>query len=77
MTSSQLQYAQDGIIRSRELQQLLQIGRSTLWRWEKSQPDFPKRRKLGLRAVGYLRSEVDAWIASREYVEVGSRGGVS
>ena len=27
---------------------------------------FPKCRKLGDRAVGWLEHEVDAWIASRE-----------
>ena len=27
-------------------------------------PSFPKRCKLGLRAVGWLRSEIEAWIAA-------------
>ncbi len=63
-----------GIIRTKELLQLLQIGRSTLWRWEKNQPGFPKRRKLGQRAVGYLRSEVAAWLASRELAGSGKGG---
>ena len=66
MTYSRWEDASDGIIRKKDLQILLQIGSSTLWRWEKSLPDFPKRIHLGPRSVGYLKSEVEAWIASRE-----------
>lgn len=25
---------------------------------------FPKRRKLGVRAVGWIKAEVDAWVAN-------------
>ena len=69
MTYTQFNDFGDGIIRTKELQLMLQVGRSTLWRWEKKQPGFPKRRKLGPRAVGYLKSEVESWIASRERVD--------
>ncbi len=37
---------------------------STVWRWERDGL-FPKRIKLGPHAVGWLESEVDAWIAKR------------
>lgn len=29
---------------------------------------FPARRKLGVRAVGWVRSEVEAWIESLQQV---------
>lgn len=28
-------------------------------------PEFPRQLKIGLRASGWLRSEVDQWIAKR------------
>ena len=42
-------------------------GRSTVWRWEK-QGQFPRRRKLGGRSIGWLKSEVMEWIATRPRV---------
>ncbi len=29
---------------------------------------FPKQKKLGARSVGWLKSDVDNWIASRDEV---------
>ena len=40
------------------------LGRSTLWRLEKAGL-FPKRRRISAGTVGWLKSEVDTWIASR------------
>ncbi|MBL8389346.1 MAG: AlpA family phage regulatory protein [Hydrogenophaga sp.] len=31
-------------------------------------PDFPKPIKLGSRAIGFIESEVDAWLLSRKRV---------
>lgn len=56
------------VIRCPELLIKLQISRSTLWRWEKNQSDFPKRIRMGQRSVGWILAEVEAWIASRERV---------
>jgi prophage regulatory protein len=36
--------------------------------------DFPRPVSLGARAVGWLESEVDAWIASRAAQREGARG---
>lgn len=36
----------------------------TIWRWEK-EDRFPKRRKIGKRAVAWVESEVDKWCADR------------
>lgn len=44
-------------------------GRSTasIWRDEKA-GRFPKRRRIGIRSVGWLSSEIEAWIESRPTV---------
>jgi prophage regulatory protein len=58
----------DLIIREKALLKLIgNPGRTTLWRWEKN-GQFPRRRKLGGRSVGWLRNEVLEWIASRPQV---------
>lgn len=44
------------------------VSQSTIRRLERG-GKFPRRRHLtGFRSVGWLRSEVDAWLASREAV---------
>jgi prophage regulatory protein len=40
------------------------VSRSTLWSWVREKR-FPPPVRLGLRAVGWRESEVDAWIAER------------
>src|SRR5689334_20753685 len=40
------------------------ISRSQVWRMVKDKR-FPKPRRLGLRAVGWLEQEVSAWIIGR------------
>ncbi len=55
------------IIRWNELKGLVKLGRSTIWRLEK-RGDFPHRRQLSPGAVGWLQSEVDAWLQSRQVV---------
>jgi prophage regulatory protein len=56
------------IIREKALLKLLgNPGRTTVWRWEKN-GQFPRRRKLGGRSVGWLENEVLEWIASRPQV---------
>ena len=65
----------NGIIRCKELLNVLQISRSTLFRWERNQPDFPRRRRLGERSVGWLRAEVYEWLDSRERVDQASDKG--
>ena len=47
-----------------EVQGRTGLSRSTVWRLEKAER-FPRRRWLSPNAVGWLESEVEAWIASR------------
>ncbi|HIC1936936.1 TPA: helix-turn-helix transcriptional regulator [Citrobacter freundii] len=51
----------DQIIREPVCRKLTTLSNTTRWRLEK-EGKFPKRRKLGRNATGYLLSEVQAWI---------------
>ncbi|MEF8767911.1 MAG: AlpA family phage regulatory protein [Candidatus Accumulibacter phosphatis] len=53
--------------RERQVRDATKLSRSTRWRLE-SQGKFPRRRQLSANAVGWLRSEVEAWVVSREPV---------
>lgn len=57
----------DRFIREKECQQLTGLSRSCRYRLEKA-GQFPSRRKLGGRSVGWSLSEVLAWKDSREAV---------
>jgi prophage regulatory protein len=57
----------DRYIRRPELIQLIGTTAVSIWRWEKAGL-FPKRRRIGPGSVGWLESEVNAWIASRQPV---------
>lgn len=41
------------------------LSTSTIWRKEQN-AEFPKRKKLGQRAVGWLYSEIFGWIESHK-----------
>ncbi|EOV9570222.1 helix-turn-helix transcriptional regulator [Cronobacter turicensis] len=51
-------------IRERECRQLTGLCRTTRYVMEQK-GEFPPRRKLGGRAVGWLLSEITAWQQSR------------
>jgi len=53
------------IIRVKQLVAKIGVSASTVWRMERA-GTFPKRRKLSPGAVGWLESEVDEWLESRE-----------
>lgn len=56
---SQIQAA----LRAREAATYLGIGISTLWRRSKTDPTFPKPRKLGQRVTIWMREDLDAFLA--------------
>ena len=43
---------------------IVEVSWSTLWKWER-EGRFPLRRALGPNKVGWLASELEAWIESR------------
>ena len=51
------------ILRTTELCSLIGISRMTLWRWCRA-GTFPQPVALGIRAVGWRRDEVEAWMRS-------------
>lgn len=52
--------------RPTEAAQYLGIGTSTLWRWAKSIPDFPRPTKLSERVTIFDGAELAAWRAKRD-----------
>lgn len=52
------------ILRRRHVEQRTGLSRSTLYQYMKDGA-FPKPVQLGLRAVGWLESDVSQWIAAR------------
>ncbi len=54
----------DKILREQEVLNLIGCSSPTLRRMEKI-GSFPFRRKIGLRSIGWLQSEVLVWINTR------------
>ena len=53
------------ILRMKELAKRLKLSRATVYLLIAEDPTCPRKIKLSTRAVGYLESDVEAWIASR------------
>jgi prophage regulatory protein len=51
------------ILRPKEVIKEYGLSRSTIFRLER-EAKFPKRVRLGSRDVGYLRSDLEAWVQS-------------
>lgn len=51
-------------MRTAELATLLQVSKPTIWRWEK-EGNLPPRKKFGPNVSGWIRSSIQAWLASR------------
>ena len=58
-----IQYA-PAILRRPQVEQRTGLSRSTLYQYMKD-GDFPKPVHLGLRAVGWIESDISDWIAAR------------
>lgn len=54
----------DRIVRERECKQLTGLARTTRYMMERA-GNFPTRRQLGGRSMGWMLSEVNEWLASR------------
>jgi predicted DNA-binding transcriptional regulator AlpA len=53
------------ILRVKQLVERTGLSRATLYVLMSTDPTFPRKIKLTVRAVGWLESEVDGWIVSR------------
>lgn len=58
----------DRIIRRPELCRILGVSAATLWRLEE-RGELPPRRQIGPGSVGWLASEIDEFLTSRQPVE--------
>ena len=58
----------DRFIREAECRNRSGLSRTTRWRMER-RGQFPKRRQLSQGAVGWLESEISAWLEARAEVE--------
>lgn len=61
------------ILRLKDVMEKLKISRSTIYDWinpksPRYDPTFPKQRRLGMKSVGWLESEIDEWINQRQPV---------
>lgn len=52
------------ILCAKQVQERTGLSRTTIWRLEQAE-QFPARRSIALRRVGWLASEIDKWMASR------------
>lgn len=55
---------EDSFLGERQVQSLTSLSKTTRWRMERA-GIFPRRRKLSANRVGWLRSEILAWIEER------------
>lgn len=53
------------IIRPGELAEMLSVSTVTVWRMEKK-GELPSRFKISNRAVGWLRSDIEEWLAEKK-----------
>jgi prophage regulatory protein len=56
--------ATDSFVREPECRQITGLSRVTRWRLER-EGKFPRRRRLSSGAIGWLRSEIAHWVATR------------
>jgi prophage regulatory protein len=55
------EYSNDRFLREGEVKFRTGLSRTTRWRLERF-GDFPRRRRLSPNTIGWLESEVEAWI---------------
>lgn len=53
------------ILRMKQLIERTNLSRATLYVLMATDPTFPKKLKLTARSIGFLESEVNAWIEAR------------
>ena len=53
------------IIRQKEVSEKLGLSKATIWTYVRTRDDFPKPIRLGTNSVGWLESEIDAFIDAR------------
>ena len=54
----------DRFLREEEVRYITGLSRTTRWRLQRD-GKFPRRRKISTNAVGWLASEINAWMTER------------
>lgn len=49
----------------RQLQELIPLSRTTIWRLERKDPTFPQRTRVGPKRVMWRQDEVLAWLEAQ------------
>lgn len=57
-------YTANAILRRPQVEALTGLSRSSIYRMMDADK-FPKPRRIGAQAVGWIAQEIDTWIASR------------
>jgi len=63
-----MQQQKFNFLRESQVAVLTGLSKSTRWRLEKYE-DFPKRRQLSTRSVGWLASEIEEWMQTRNTIK--------
>lgn len=59
----------DIFLRKSEVRKITGLSDTSIWRLERKK-QFPQRRRISYSSVGWLRSEILAWIESRPIVKL-------
>lgn len=59
------------ILREPQVSVLTGLSKSTRWRLER-EGKFPQKRQLSAKSVGWLASEVEEWVRTRNIIKTGS-----
>ena len=62
-----IQAKSDRLLTMRQVRELVPACRQSIYAWV-AKGKFPAPRKYGTRRIGFLNSEIQAWLASRELV---------
>jgi prophage regulatory protein len=68
-----MEIVENGILRAAEVREAVGLSAKTIRRLER-EGRFPKRRRLSAKAVGWVKSEIQEWIASRATTLQGAPG---
>lgn len=49
------------------------VSKATIYRWERNDPSFPKRVKLGERITAWRSDQISAWIEARSAASGGAK----
>jgi prophage regulatory protein len=64
-TTNNQSVTNDRVIRSKEVEEMVGLSRTTIWRMERYK-SFPSRVSLGKNSVGWKLSDIQKWLSTRD-----------